>query len=112
MAARCARVQSQDSEAQTAGAKGFVGRWDLTLKGPDGEHPSWIEISERGGKTAALFTGRWGNARPLPKMEIEGDKISFVSPKGEESTKEDLVFSGTLTGGKLSGSIAGFDPRR
>ncbi len=95
--------------AQTASAKAFIGRWDLTLKAPDGEHPSWIEITDKGGKPAALFTGRWGNARPLPKIEIDADTVMFVSPKVVENSKDDLVFKGTLTGKTLSGTIAGFE---
>ena len=50
----------------------FLGRWDLTLNAPEREWPSWIEISEEGGQLKARFTGRWGNARPLPKVEIIG----------------------------------------
>lgn len=103
-----AHAQSAPS-AQAMSASAFLGRWDLTLKAPDGQHPSWIEITDDGGKLAALFTGRWGNARPLPKIDIAGNTITFVSPKDEESTKEDLVFKGALTGGKLSGTITGFD---
>ena len=95
--------------AQTPSAKALLGRWDLTLQAPDGEHPSWIEISENNGTIAALFTGRWGNARPLPKVEIDGNAIMFVSPKDEESSKEDVVFKGALNGGRLSGTITGFE---
>jgi len=95
--------------APTSSHAPFLGRWDLTLKAPDGPHPSWIEISDKDGQLSALFTGRWGNARPLPKIEIDGNKVTFVSPKDEESTKEDLVFTGTLSGKTLSGTIAGFD---
>jgi hypothetical protein len=90
-------------------ATAFLGRWDLTLKAPDGEHPSWIEISEKDGKLSALFTGRWGNARPLPKVEIDGAHLTFISPKDEESSKDDLVFEGTLSGKALNGIISGFD---
>lgn len=95
--------------AQDASARAFVGRWDLTLKAPDGEHPSWIQITEKDGKPSALFTGRWGNARPLPKVEIADGKLTFVSPKDEESSKDDLTFTGALTAGKLSGTVAGFE---
>lgn len=101
-------ARAQEPVKAVAGGS-LLGRWDLTLKGPDGEHPSWIEITGTSGKTAALFTGRWGNARPLPKIEIAGDKVTFVSPKDEESSKDDLVFTGTLAGRALSGTIAGFD---
>lgn len=101
---------SVTSAAQAASShSAFLGRWDLTLKAPDGPHPSWIEIGDKDGQLSALFTGRWGNARPLPKIEIDGNKVTFVSPKDEESTKEDLVFTGTLKGNTLSGTIAGFD---
>src|SRR5579863_8521906 len=93
-----ATVARAQRPAKAASSASFVGRWDLTLKGPDGEHPSWIEIKDKGGKLEALFTGRWGNARPLPKVEVAGDTVTFVSPKDEESTKEDLVFKGTLAG--------------
>jgi hypothetical protein len=86
----------------------FLGRWDLTLKAPDGEHASWIEISEKSGKLSALFTGRWDNPRPLPGIRIEGNKVIFVSPKNEEGSKDDLTFTGTLTGKSISGTIAGF----
>ena len=90
-------------------ANPFLGRWDLTLKSPDHEYPSWIEITEKDGKLSALFTSRWGNARPLPKIEIAGTKITFVSPKEEEDRKEDMLFTGTLAAGKLSGKTTGQD---
>ncbi len=86
-------------------AKPFLGRWDLTLKAPDGDKPSWLEVREEGGELKARFTGRWGNARPLPKVEVSGGGITFVSPKEEEDSKSDLVFQGKLTGGQLSGTV-------
>jgi hypothetical protein len=103
----CAAAVS--ARAQASDAKAFLGRWDLTLKGPDGEHPSWIEITEKDGKLSALFTGRWGNARPLPKIEVAGNKVTFVSPKDEESSKDDLVFVGAMAAEALSGTITGFE---
>ena len=99
----------QVSAQGSASAAPFLGRWDLSLKAPDGEHASWIEISEKNSKLSALFTGRWGNARPLPRIQIDGDKVTFVSPKDEEGSKEDLSFTGTLTGRTLSGTISGFE---
>jgi len=89
--------------------KPFLGRWDLTLKAPDGDHPSWLEVKEDGGQPKAQFTGRWGNARPLPKVEVSGGGITLVSPKEEEGSTTDLVFQGQLSGGKLSGTVNGPD---
>ena len=100
------RASAQKSDVSD---KDFLGRWDLTLKAPDREYPSWIEISEKDGKVSALFVSRWGNARPLPKIEINGSHIMFVSPKEEEDRKEDMVFEGTLTGKTLSGTTTGQD---
>lgn len=87
----------------------FLGRWDLTLKAPDGEHPSWLEVIKEGDTLKAQFTGRWGNARPLPKVEVAKDRITFLSPKEEEDSKSDLVFQGILTGDQLSGTVNGPD---
>ena len=95
--------------ADRGGPATFVGRWDLTLKGAGHEYPSWIEIAQKDGKMTALFTGRWGNARPLPKIEVSGTRLTFVSPKEEEDSKADLVFEGTGKGEGLSGTVNGPD---
>jgi hypothetical protein len=90
-------------------AKPFLGRWDLTLKAADREYPSWLEVSQDGGQLKAEMVGRWGNARPLPKVEISAGKITFVSPKEEEASKSDLVFEGKLPGKLLIGTVNGPD---
>jgi hypothetical protein len=105
----CEGAQTGRSADPDSSAKAFVGRWDLTLKSPQREYPSWIEISEKDGKVSAVFVSRWGNARPLPKIEIKGEHITFVSPKEEEDRKEDMVFEGTLAGQTLAGTTTGQD---
>jgi hypothetical protein len=105
----CAQT-SAIAPAAAAAAKSadpFLGRWDLTLKSMDHEYPSWIEIDQKDGQLSAQFVGRWGNARPLPKVEIHGNHITFVSPKEEEGAKEDMVFDGTLTSNMLTGTTNG-----
>ena len=97
--------------AKAADAQAFVGRWDLTLKGPDGQYPSWLEVKEDGGQLKAQFTGRWGNARPLPKVDVADGRITFVSPKEEEGSKSDLVFQGQLSGDQISGTVNGPDEK-
>jgi len=89
--------------------KAFLGRWDLTLKARDREYPSWLELREEGGKLQAQMVGRWGNARPLPKVSITDGHLTFVSPKDEEAAQADMVFEGTLTGNQLSGTVNGPD---
>jgi len=95
--------------AQSTPVQPFLGRWDLTLKAPDREYPSWLEVREEGGELKARMVGRWGNARPLPKVEISAGHISFVSPKEEEGAKDDMVFQGSLSKGALSGTVNGPD---
>lgn len=85
--------------------KPYLGRWDLTLKSADKEYPSWLELTESSGKLSAQMVGRWGNARPLPKAELTGGKLTFVSPKEEEGSRQDLVFEGKLTDDTLSGTV-------
>jgi hypothetical protein len=87
----------------------FLGRWDLTLKTPQREYPSWLEVTQQGGQFHALMVSRWGNARPLPKVEISNDHILFVSPKEEEDRKDDMVFEGKLSGNELVGTTTGPD---
>ena len=89
--------------------KPFLGRWDLTLKSSDREYPSWLELREQDGQLKAQMVGRWGNARPLPKVELSDGRLTFVSPKEEESSKSDLVFQGQLKGEALSGTVNGPD---
>ncbi|HKW17991.1 MAG TPA: DUF1080 domain-containing protein [Terriglobales bacterium] len=103
--AQNARAQKNSSNDE----KPFLGRWDLTLKAPDREYPSWLELSRNRDQLKAEMVGRWGNARPLPKAEISDGKLTFVSPKQEESSKEDMVFEGKLEGDRLSGTVNGPD---
>jgi hypothetical protein len=109
-----AYVQAKNSAPKSSSpssdsANAFLGRWDLTLKAPDREYPSWLELRREGGQLKADMVGRWGNARPLPKVELSNDKLTFVSPKDEEASPADMVFEGTLAGKTLSGAVNGPD---
>ena len=103
-----AAAHSQNDKSETSSssdaARPFLGRWDLTLKAPDREYPSWLELREENGHLTAQMVGRWGNARPLPSAELSNGHLKFVSPKEEEGSKTDMVFMGTLTGKILSGT--------
>jgi len=101
------RVDLDSSGPDAVAAKPFLGRWDLTLKAPDREYPSWLEIRLEDGKLAAQMVGRWGNARSLPKVDISDGQVTFVSPKEEEDSPADWVFVGKPDGRTLSGSVTG-----
>jgi hypothetical protein len=87
----------------------FLGRWDLTLKTPLRDYPSWLEITQEDGQLGAQMVSRWGHARPLPRIELSNGRITFVSPKEEEDRKNDMVFEGKLSGKKLAGTTTGPD---
>lgn len=106
---RLERHAAAAAPGENGAIKPFLGRWDLTLKAPDHEYPSWLEVREENGVLQARMVGRWGNARPLLKVEVSNGRIGFVSPKEEEDSKADLVFSGTLSGAKLTGTLNGPD---
>jgi Domain of Unknown Function (DUF1080) len=105
--ATAAGLHPAGSGLDRASAKPFLGRWDLTLKGADREYPSWLEIRLEDGKLSAQMVGRWGNARPLPKVEIADGQLTFVSPKEEEDSPTDWVFVGKSDGKTLSGAVTG-----
>jgi hypothetical protein len=93
--------------ASAASVKAYLGRWDLTLKAPNREYPSWLELTEENGQLKARYVGRWGHARVLPKAELKAGELTFVSPKEEEELKEDMVFTGKLVGRELEGKVNG-----
>jgi hypothetical protein len=97
------------SAAPADSVSAFLGRWDLTLKAPDREYPSWLELTQENGQLKAVYVGRWGNARPLPKAEITNGHLKFISPKEEEGRNDDMVFEATLSGNRLSGTTMGPD---
>jgi len=104
---RYAQSDSRSATAETA--RPFLGRWDLTLKSPDREYPSWLELRQEDEQLKAEFTSRWGNARPLSTVEISAGVLTFVSAKQEEERKDDMVFHGRLLGTTLLGTTTGPD---
>jgi hypothetical protein len=106
-----AALYSQATNADSA-VKPFLGVWDLTLKAPDREYPSWLDIQQKNGQLTAQIVGRWSDARPLPKVEIANGVLTFVSPKEEEGSNHDLVFQGKLVGKSLSGTVIGPDGKQ
>ncbi len=103
------KAEKVSSSPSADGVEAFLGRWDLTLKAPERVYPSWLELWLEGGQLKARMVSRWGNARPLPKVELSNGHLTFVSPKEEEERPDDMVFEGTLVGKMLSGTTTGPD---
>src|SRR5207244_12704871 len=53
------------------------------------------------------MVGRGASAHPIPKVEISDREITFVSPKEEEGSSNDLIFVGKPGGKSLSGTLTG-----
>jgi hypothetical protein len=82
----------------------IVGRWDLKVRGADGDYPSWLEIEQSGFRTLfGRYVGRVGSVRPIGSIDFEKDKFRFVVPPQWERTTNDFVFEGTLNGDVLRG---------
>ncbi len=82
----------------------IVGRWDLVVKGPDGEYPSWLAV-ERSGYTTLVgsFVGRVGSARPISRVWVRGNELHFSVPPQWESRRDDQKFTGQLQSDELTG---------
>ena len=62
----------------------FVGRWDLTLTGPRGSWPQWMEIVQQDGKLDGRIQPQGGSVRPIVEAKMEGDRLLIVVSKATE----------------------------
>jgi hypothetical protein len=90
-----------------------VGRWDLTVQGPEGAYPSWLEVRRSGYRTlVGTFVGRFGSARPISRVEFDAGKVRFTVPPQWEERKDDLSFVGRLRDDVLRGETTDDNGRR
>ena len=85
-------------------AKVYLGRWDLTVRTPTQERPSWIEISDVDGRLEGVMIGVWGHATPTGEIRIEGGYIELVVPT-DEGFPDGTQLHGRLAGGELVGTV-------
>ena len=84
----------------------IIGRWDITIQGQDGSMPSWLEVRKSGNKTlVGQFVAVVGSARPISKVEVNGNGFRFAIPPQWEQGANDLAVEGTLEMDALSGTI-------
>ena len=95
-------------EPVPAPSRALLGRWDLTVAGPQGAYPSWIEVKLSGRSTlVGSYVGQFGSARPVAKFEVEGSGFRFVVPPQWENRTTDVVVEGKIEGDTLSGTVTG-----
>jgi 3-keto-disaccharide hydrolase len=89
--------------------KPFLGRWDLTIKTPMHDLPSWIDVSEHEGQPRVVLVGVSEHATRLKKVSFKNGELEFLSPKEEEGFSQDTLFKGKVEGGRLVGTASGPD---
>jgi len=94
-------------------ARALIGRWDLTVQGPDGEYPSWLEVKLSGRKTlVGTYVGRFGSARPVSEVKFKDGQMSFSVPPQWEDRTDDQTFSGSFKGDQFGGETTDEKGRR
>jgi len=84
----------------------LLGRWDLTVDGPEGTYPSWLEISLRTEwELMARLVGQFGSARHATAVSFENGDLEVRVPTQYEEGDEDLVFTAVATSGELAGMV-------
>lgn len=84
----------------------LVGRWDLTVHGPMGDYPSWLEVRQLGFRTlVGSYVGRFGSARPVSFVKHEDGSFRFSIPPQWERRLTDVVVEGKLDGDKIRGEV-------
>ena len=106
-------VPASASGAGNALEEAAVGRWDITIRTPDGNLPSWLEV-RRSGNSAFVgrFVGPVGSARPIARISLDGDMLRFSIPPQWEETTDDVSFEGRVEGDRLVGSMTFGDGKR
>ena len=99
--------------ARVAADPPVLGRWDITIKTPDGDRPSWLELAHSGRDVVVgRFVGIVGSARPISRVVVHGDSMHFAIPPQWENGDADLVVDGRLTGDRLAGTMIFPDGKR
>lgn len=99
-------VIARAGSGRAAADSALYGRWDITIRTPGGERPSWLEIEESGrGVIVGRFVGIVGSSRPISRIAAAGDSLHFAIPPQWENGDNDLVVDGRVTNGQLAGRM-------
>ncbi len=79
----------------------FAGRWDLTLIGPNGSWPQWMEVINQDGKVSGRIQPRGGAVRPMVAAKMEsGHLLITVQAAGRGP---EVSWDLTVSGDQLAG---------
>jgi hypothetical protein len=91
-----AQEGASSGSSTAASVEPFLGRWDLTVKGPDGEYPSWLELQQEDGHLKGRLQGRRGNVRPLEEASFSNGILTFGYPKYHWAFEAKVVGTGLV----------------
>jgi hypothetical protein len=108
-----ALMPAQNCWAQPENASKIEGHWDITLVMSGEELPSWLEVQHSGLHTlVGRFVYANGSARPISKVNFNGEKFNFTIPPQWEAETTDLVFEGSVTANGLTGTMVYTDGKK
>lgn len=108
-----AAVPAAPAVAADAPDDALIGRWDIDIRAPGGEQPSWLEVRRSGSRTlVGQFVGVVGSARPISRIAFDDGVLRFSLPPQWEGGERDLTFEGRLQGEQLSGAVTYPDGKR
>jgi hypothetical protein len=96
-------AQSHSAINGSRSTRAYLGRWDLTVRTPTQDRPSWIEISDDHGRIEGLMVGLWGHATPTGEIRIKGGDVEVAVPT-DEGFPQGTQLQGRLSGGRLVGA--------
>src|SRR5438045_362805 len=83
----------QEKKPAKANPASILGRWDIVVRTPQGEYPSWLEVRLSGYRTlVGSFVGQFGSARPISRVDFADGRIQFTVPPQWERHTDDLRF--------------------
>jgi hypothetical protein len=87
-----------------ADQRAFLGRWNLTGTGTDGNAVFWLEITDENGRLSGMFLNRGGSPVKLASVKVEGDELVFTTAAPEGRAGQ--TFRARRKGDGLEGSTA------
>ncbi len=100
-------------------ANPFLGRWDITVTGPRGTYPDWMQLTEKDGGLDAFIQPRGGSAFHTTQVKLEGSHLEITlahptprNPNPRNAPTWDLTaegnrFTGTMKQGNSTSKLEG-----
>lgn len=97
---------TRGADARNLPGAELLGRWDLTVAGPAGAYPSWLEVKLSGSRTfVGSYVGQFGSARPVSNIQVDGNRFKFIVPPQWERREIDVTVEGTFGVDRLTGTV-------